>query len=155
MGVDIHNVGIHGWADNAYRTPSCSPLYVNHALPALIPAPSHLPNRSRTQEVDIQCLHPRESMAVAAPREENSFRPQVPQWEEEAKRAFLDRSDHQSKSLDLPCPSRSLHLQSWLLCGRTAEGVTHLSPSEGAPILSPTNLHRSVKRGRPHKDHPL
>jgi hypothetical protein len=27
MGVDIHNVSIHGWANNAYRTPSCLPLF--------------------------------------------------------------------------------------------------------------------------------
>ncbi len=40
MGVDIDNVSIHGWADNAYMTPSCLPSYVNHALPALVPAPS-------------------------------------------------------------------------------------------------------------------
>jgi hypothetical protein len=57
-------------------------------------------------------------MAVlAAQREENSFSPQAPpQEEEEAKRAFPDRRDYQSKTPDLPCPSHDLHLQSWLLC---------------------------------------
>jgi hypothetical protein len=46
-------------------------------------------------------------------------------------------------------------VQSWLLCGRIAEGVAHLSPSEEAPILSPTNFHRSVKRNQPYQDRPI
>jgi hypothetical protein len=92
-------------------------------------------------------------MAVVAQREKNSFHPQVPAWEEKAKRAFPDGRDHQSKTPELPFPSCILRLQSWLLCGRTAEGVTHLSPSEGAPILSLTNLHRSVECGRLHQGH--
>jgi hypothetical protein len=75
-------------------------------------------------------------MAVANQREKNSFYPQVPPQEEEAKRAFANRIDYQSKTQDLPCLSRGLCLQSWLLCGRTVEGVTCLSPSKGAPIFS-------------------
>jgi hypothetical protein len=116
MGVDIHNISIHGWADNACRTPSHLPLHVHHALLALVPAPSHLPNRSQTPEGSIQCLHPRESMAVVAQREENSFRPQAPPQEEEAKHAFVDGSNQQIKTQDFPCPSHGLRLQNWLLC---------------------------------------
>ncbi len=37
MGVDIYNVSIHGWANNAYRSSSCLPLSVHHALPAQRP----------------------------------------------------------------------------------------------------------------------
>ncbi len=155
MGVDIHNVSIHSWTGNAYRTLSCLPLHVHHALPALIPVPSHLPDRSQTLEGNIRCLHPRESIAVAAQREESSFHPQVPLQEEEAKCVFVNGINYQSKTQDLPCPSRGLRLQSWLLCGRTVEGVTRLSLSEGAPIHIPTNLHRSVKHGRPHQGCPL
>jgi hypothetical protein len=146
MGVDIHNVSIHGWADNG-RTPGRLPLHVHHALLALVPAPSRSPNRSRTLEGNIQCLHLRESTAVATQREENSFHPQAPPREEETKRVFADGSNHQIQTPDLPCPSCGLHLQSWLLRGMTVEGVTHLSLSEGAPIHIPTNLHRSVKHG--------
>jgi hypothetical protein len=153
MDVDIHNVSIHGWADNAYRTPSHLPLHVHHALPAPMLVPSCLPKGSHDPQDNIQHLHMREFMAVAAQREENSFCLQVPPREEEAEHAFLDERNHQSKTPDLPCPSRGLCLQSWLLCGRTAERVTHLSPSEGAPILSLTNLHRSVERGQLHQGH--
>jgi hypothetical protein len=104
MGVDIHNVSIHGWANNAYRTPSCSPLYVHHAPPALIPVLSRSPGRSQTPEGNIQRLHPRESMAVAAQREKNSFYPQAPPQEEETVRAFADRIDHQNNTQDLLVP---------------------------------------------------
>ncbi len=82
-----------------------------------------------------------ESMAVADQRKKNSFYPQAPLQEEEATHAFANRIEYQSKTQDLPCLSRGLCLQSWLLCGRTIEGVTRLSPSEGAPILSQTKLH--------------
>jgi hypothetical protein len=115
MDVDIFNVSIHGWANNAYGTPSCLPVHVHHALPALIPVPSHLPDRSQTPEGDIQHLRPRESMGVAAQKEENSFHPQVPPREKETKLAFTDRSNHQIKTLDLPHPNRSFCAQSWLL----------------------------------------
>jgi hypothetical protein len=94
-------------------------------------------------------------MVVATLREKNLFHPQALPQEEEAKRVFTEGSDHQIKTQDLPCPSCGLHLQSWLLCGRMAEGVTCLSLSEGAPILSPTNLHRSVKRSQPHQGRTL
>jgi hypothetical protein len=147
MGVDNHNVSIHGWANNAYRTPSCLPSYVHHALSALVPAPSRLPDRSQTPEGNIQHFHLRESMAMAAQREENSFHPQVPPREEEAKRLFADGINFQGKTQDLPCPNRGLPLQNWLPCGTTDEGVTRLTPSEGAPILSLTNLHSYVECG--------
>jgi hypothetical protein len=155
MDVVIYDISIHGWANSAYRTPSHLPLSVHHALPALIPVLSCLPDGSHAPEGDIQILHTRESVAVAAKREKKSFHPQAPLWEEEAKRAFPDGRDHQSKTPDLTCPSRGLRLQSWLLCGRTAEGITCHSPPEGAPILSPTNLHCSVECCQPHQDHPL
>jgi hypothetical protein len=89
------------------------------------------------------------------PEEEELIYPQAPPQEEEAKCAFANRIDYQSKTQDLPCLSRGLHLQSWLWCGRTAEGVTCLSLFEGAPILSQTKLHRSVERGQPHQGRPL
>ncbi len=146
MDVFIYDISIHGWANSAYRTPSCLPLSVHHAISAPMPLPSRLPDRSRAPQDNIQCLCPREYMAVAAPREKNSFHPQAPPQEEEARRVFAEGSDHQIKTWDLPCPSRGLRLQSWLLCGRTVGGITRLSPSEGDLILSPTNLHRSVKR---------
>ena len=85
--------------------------------------------------------------AVAAQREENTFHPQAPTREEEAERAFADGINFQGKTQDLPCPNCGLRLQSWLLCGRTPEGVACLSPIEGAPVYFPTNLHLSVKRG--------
>jgi hypothetical protein len=147
MDVDIYDISIHGWANNAYRTPSCLPLHVHHALPAPMLVPSRLPKGSHTLQDNIRRLCPRESMALAAQREENSFHPQVPKWEEETKCAFADGSNHQIKTPDVPHPSCGLCLQSWLLCGRTVEGVTRLSPSEGDPILSLTNLHCSVKCG--------
>jgi hypothetical protein len=155
MGVDVYNVSIHGWADNAYRTPSCLPLYVHHAVPAPIPVPSHLPNRPHAPHDDIQRLCPRESMAVDAPREKDSFHPQVPLREEEAEHAFADRSNHQIKTLDLPRPNCGFRVQSWLSCGRMVEGDFRLSPSEGAPIHSLTNLHCYVERGQQHQGHPI
>jgi hypothetical protein len=94
MGVDIYNVSIHGWAVNAYRTPSCLPLRVHHALPFQMLVPSLLPKGSHNPQDNIQHLCPRESMVVAAQREKNSFHPQVPLQEEETKRAFADRSNH-------------------------------------------------------------
>ncbi len=94
VDVDIHNVSIHGWANNAYRTPSCLPLHVHHTLYALMLVPSHLPEGSLTPQDDMQRLCPRESMAVDAQREENSFCPQAPTWEEETERAFADGSNH-------------------------------------------------------------
>ncbi len=94
-------------------------------------------------------------MAVAKQREENSFHPQAPPQEEEAERPFADGIDFQGKTQDLPCPSRDLHLQSWLSCGTTVEGVTCLTQSEGAPILSPTNFHSYVEHGQLHQGRPL
>ena len=85
-------------------------------------------------------------MAVAVQREENSFHPQVPLREEETKHVFADGINFQAKTQDLPCPNCGLRLHSWLLCGTTVEGVTSLTLSEGAPILSLTNLHSYVKR---------
>jgi hypothetical protein len=147
MGVDIHNVSIHGWANNALRTPSRSPLHVHHAPPAPMLVPSRLPDRPNALQDDMQCLPPRESMAVADQREKNSFYPQAPPQEEEAKLVFAEGSDHQIKTMDLARPNRGFGVQSWLLCGRMAEGVNHLSPSVRAPILSRTKLHRSVEHG--------
>ncbi len=146
MGVDIYNVSIHDWANNALRTPSHLPLHFHHALPAPMLDPSCLPKGSCTWQDDIQHLRPMESMAVADQREENSFHPKAPLQEEEAKHAFTNKIDYQSKTWDLPCPSCGLHLQSWLLCGRTVKGITCLSPSEGVPVYFPTNLHRRVER---------
>jgi hypothetical protein len=57
IGVDIHNVSIHGWANNAYRTPSCLPLHFYHALSAPMLNPSHLPKGSHTLHDDIRHLH--------------------------------------------------------------------------------------------------
>jgi hypothetical protein len=155
MDVDVYNVSICGWANNAHRTPSHLSLNFHHATSAPMPVPSRLPDGSHTPQDDMQHLCPRESMAVAAPREKNSFNPQVPPQKEEAKCAFDERSNHQIKTTDLPLPNRSFRVQSWLACGRTAEGVNHLSPSEGAPIHVLTNLHRSVKHGRLHQGRPL
>jgi hypothetical protein len=151
MDVDVNDVSIHGWANNAHRTSSCLPS----AISAPMPVPSCLPNGSRAPQDDIQCLRLRESMAVATPREKNSFHSQAPPREEEAERAFDKRSNHQIKTMDLPLPNRGFCVQSWLSCGRMAEGVAHLSPSEEAPILSPTNLHHSVKRNQLHQDRPI
>jgi hypothetical protein len=94
VDVDVYNVSIHGWANNAYRTPSCLPLSVNHALPAQIPVPSRLPNRPHAPEDNVSHLHPLESMAVAALRKKNSYHHQAPLREEEAKHVFADRSEH-------------------------------------------------------------
>jgi hypothetical protein len=155
MDVDIYDGSIHGRANNTYSTPSCLPLHVHHALSAPMLVPSHIPKGSHTPQDDIRHLPPRESMGVVAQREENSYCPQAPPQEEEAKRAFLGRRDHKSKTPDLPCPGLDLCLQSWLLCGMTVEGVTCLSPPEGASILSPTNLHGYVEWGQPHQGHLL
>ncbi len=155
MDVDIYDISIHGWANNTYRTLSCLPLHVHHALSAPMLCPSRLPEGSHTLQDNIQHLCPREPMAVAVQREENSFQPQAPLQEEEAEHAFLDGRDQQSKTPDSPCPSCGLCLKIWLLCGRTVERVTCLSPSEGAPIHIPTNLHHSVEHGQPHQGRPL
>jgi hypothetical protein len=114
MGVNIHNISIHGWANNALRTPSCLPLHVHHALPASITVPSHLPDRSQTPEGDIHRLRPQESMVIAAQREKNSFHPQAPPWEEEAEHEFADGISNQNKTLDLPRPNHGFCSQSWL-----------------------------------------
>jgi hypothetical protein len=37
MDVDIHNVSIHGWANNRFRTTSCLPSVIHHAIPAQAP----------------------------------------------------------------------------------------------------------------------
>ncbi len=151
MGVDIHNVSIHGWADNALRTPSHLPLHVHHAPPAPMLVPSHLPDRPNALQDDMQRLPPGESMAVANQREKNSFYPQAPLQEEEAKHVFAEVSDHQIKTTDLPHPNHSFRVQSWLSCGRMGERVNCLSPSKGAPILSRTKLHHSVERSQLHQ----
>jgi hypothetical protein len=147
MDVDVYNVSIHGWADNAHRTSSCLPSNFHHAISAPMPVPSRLPDGSRSPQDNIQCLCPRESMVVAALREKNSFHPQAPPQEEVAKRVFAEGSDHQIKTTDLPCPNCGFRVQSRLSCGRMAEGVTRLSPSKGAPILSHTKCHHSVECG--------
>ncbi len=110
MGVDVYNVSIHGWVDNAYRTPSCFSSSVHHAIPVPIPVLSCLPDRPHAPEDDVPRLHPWESVAVAAPREKNSYHPQAPPQEDEAKHAFANRINHQNKTQDLPCPNCSLHL---------------------------------------------
>jgi hypothetical protein len=156
MDVDVYDhVSIHGWADNAHRTPSCLPSNYHHATSAQMPVPSRLSDGSRARQDDMRRLCPRESMVVAAPREKNSFHPQAPLQEEEAEHAFDERSDHQIKTTYLPLPNRGFRVQSWLSCGMMAEGVNRLSPSEGAPIHVSTNLHCSVERGRPHQGHSL
>ena len=117
MDVDIYTVSIHGWDNNEYRTPSCLPSAVYHALPAQIPISSCLPDRPQTQEDDVSHLCPRESIVMAAPREKNSYHPQAPAREEEAEHVFLDGRDQQQiKAQDLPYPNHGLHLQSWLFC---------------------------------------
>jgi hypothetical protein len=75
MDVDIYDVSICDWANNALRTPSCLPSNFHHAVPTPIPALRHLPDGSHTPQGNIQRLCPRESMAVTAQREENSFHP--------------------------------------------------------------------------------
>jgi hypothetical protein len=155
MDVDVYDVGIHGWANNAHRTPSHLPSNFYHATSALMPVPSCLPNGFRAPQDDIQHLRPRESMVVATPRKKNSFHLQAPSQEEEAKHMFAEGSDHQIKTTDLPRPNHGFHVQSWLSCGSTVEGVTCLTPSEGAPIHVLTNLHRSVERSQLHQDRPL
>jgi hypothetical protein len=108
VDVVIYDVSIHGWANNSYRTPSCLPLHVHHAPPAPMLVPSHLPNRPNALQDDIQCLHTQESMAAANQREKNSFYPQAPLKEEEAKHAFANRINYQSKTQDLSYPSSGL-----------------------------------------------
>jgi hypothetical protein len=83
MDVDVYNVSIHGWANNSHRTSSCLLLNFHHAISALMPVPSRLPNGSHAPQDNIQHLCPRESMAVAAPREKNSFHPQASPQEEQ------------------------------------------------------------------------
>jgi hypothetical protein len=57
MDVDIYDISIHGWASNAYRTPSWLPLSIHYALPALIPVLSRLPNGSHAPEDIVLSLH--------------------------------------------------------------------------------------------------
>jgi hypothetical protein len=57
MGVDVYNVSIHGWANNAHRTPSCLPLSVHYALPIPILVPGHLPDRPHAREDNVSHLH--------------------------------------------------------------------------------------------------
>jgi hypothetical protein len=133
----------------AYLYMFTMPYLLWYLLQAMYPKGSIL--RRTTYDVFIK----RESMMVAAQREENSFHPQAPLREEEAKCAFLDGRDHQGKTQDLPCPNHGLCLQSWLSFGTTVEGVTCLTPSEGAPIFSPTNLYSSVERRRLRQSCPL
>jgi hypothetical protein len=75
MDVDVYDASIHGWANNAHRTFSCLPSNFYHAISAPMPVPGCLPDGSHSPQDDIQRLHPRESMAVAALREKNSFNP--------------------------------------------------------------------------------
>jgi hypothetical protein len=77
MDVDIYPVSIHGWANNEHMTPSCLPSSFPHTVPAPVPMPSCLPDRPHALEDDVSHLHPRESMAVAAPRVKNSYHPQA------------------------------------------------------------------------------
>jgi hypothetical protein len=102
MGVDIHNVSIHGWTNNAHRTPSHLPSNFYHAIPAPTLVLSSLPNRPNALQDNIQRLHTQESMAMADQREKNLFYPQAPPQEEEAKCAFANRINYQSKTQDLP-----------------------------------------------------
>jgi hypothetical protein len=54
-------------------------------------------------------------MAVAAPREKNSYHPQAPAQEEETEHVSLDGSNKwQINAQDLPCPNHGLHLKGWL-----------------------------------------
>jgi hypothetical protein len=75
MDVDVYNVSIHGWANNALRTPSSLPSNFHYAVPTPIPALRCLLDGPHTLQGNIQSLCPRESMAVATQREENSFHP--------------------------------------------------------------------------------
>jgi hypothetical protein len=81
-----------------------------------MPVPSRLPDGFRALQDNIQCLLPRESMAVAALREKNSFYPQAPQQEEEAKQVSAEGSNHTIKIRDLSRPNHGFHVQSWLSC---------------------------------------
>ncbi len=58
MDVDVYNVSIHGWANNAHRTPSHLPSNLHHAISAPMPVPSCLPNRPHAPEDDVLRLHP-------------------------------------------------------------------------------------------------
>ena len=73
MDVDVYNVGIHGWANNRYRTTNCLPSVFHDTIPAQVPMQSRLPNRPQTPKDDVPHLHPREFLALATPRETNSF----------------------------------------------------------------------------------
>ncbi len=75
MDVDVYDVSIHGWANNAHRSSSCLPSNFHHAKSAPMPVPSRLLDGSRALQDVIQRLCPMESMAVTAPREKNSFHP--------------------------------------------------------------------------------
>jgi hypothetical protein len=90
MDVDVYDVSIHGWANNEYKTSNSLPSSFPNAVPAPVPALSHLPDRPHAPQDNVSCLCLRKSMVLPAPREKNSYHPQVPTWEEEAKRAFLD-----------------------------------------------------------------
>jgi hypothetical protein len=103
--VDVYNVSIHVWANNAHRTPSHLPSNFHHATSAPMPVPSRLPDGSRALQDNMRWLCLREYMVVAAPREKNSFHPQALLQEEEAKSVFAEGSDHQIKTTDLPLPN--------------------------------------------------
>jgi hypothetical protein len=75
--VDVFNVSIYSWADNAHRTPSHLPSNFHHDTSAPMPVPNRLPDGSCALQEDMRCFCPRESMMVAAPREKKSFHPQV------------------------------------------------------------------------------
>jgi hypothetical protein len=75
--VDVYNVSIYSWTNNAHRTPSHLPSNFHHATSAPMPVPSRLSDGSCALQEDMRRFCPRESMTVAAPREKNSFHPQV------------------------------------------------------------------------------
>ncbi len=111
MDVDINNVSIHGWANNENGTTSCLPSNFYHAIPAQVLVSGYLPNELQTPKDNIRCLHPKESLALAALRETKSFHPQVPVGEEEAKHVVLDRCERrQIRALDLRLPNCVFHL---------------------------------------------
>ncbi len=120
MDVDVYDVSIHGWANNAHRSSSSLPSNFHNAISAPMPVPSRLPDRSRAPQDDIQRLRPRESMVVAAPREKNSFHPQAPQQEEEAERAFDKEATIKSRLRTYLFPIKvsvfrvGCHVEGWL-----------------------------------------
>jgi hypothetical protein len=75
MDVDIYNVSIDGWANNEFRTTSCLPSAFHDIIPAQVPVSGRLPDGLQTPEDYIRRLCPREILALAAPRETNSFHP--------------------------------------------------------------------------------